>query len=582
MKYHVFNKTIMSYADVDDDDFYQFVNKRYAKYKIPRSKPSLQKICFPKKYEYQIPQKFVAEFINPKTPYTGLLIYHRIGAGKTCASVNICEGFKDKKRILVVVPASLKNNYRAELRSLCAGENYLTNKERHLLNNKYKPFDPEYKEIIVRSNKRIDKYYDIKSYNKFIDGLLDKTIRLDNTLLVIDEAHNLISETGTYYEILYKALQKAPDSLRLILMTATPIFDKPVEMALMMNLFIKGDKMPTGKKFYETFVTERHTSKGVVYETKNMDLFKKYIKGYVSYFAGAPAIAFPRSELRITKCEMSPFQLALYKKVFKKEVGTSSNRCLDLDTDISNSFFIGTRLISNFVFPNSKLNEKGFASATKRDFQIDGLEKHSPKFLKVLRRINRCRGTVFVYSNFKEYGGLATFTRVLESNGYKNYVTDGTGRKRFAVWSGDTNDLMKDEIKNIFNSKKNEYGSDIKVILGSPAVSTGVSFFRIQEVHLLEAYWNMSKIMQIIGRGIRFCSHKDVEEERQLVKVYIYLSVHPSLKTSIDQYILNMAFQKRKINKGFETATKEAAVDCELFANANRQGEGEEPLVCET
>lgn len=579
MKYHVFIKTIMSYADVDDDNFYEFVNKKYSKYKIPKTKPSLEKICFPKKYEFQIPQEFVADFISPKTPYTGLLIYHRIGAGKTCASVKICEGFKNKKRIMIVVPASLKNNYRAELRSKCAGENYLTDKERHLLTNKYRPFDPEYKEIIVRSNKRINQYYDIISYNKFIEGLDNKSIKLDNTLLVIDEVHNLVSETGSSYSILYNALKKAPDSTRVIIMTATPIFDKPVEMALTMNLLIKGDKMPTGKKFYDTFITEKQTNKGIVYETKNMDLFKKYIKGYVSYFAGAPAIAFPRSELRITKCEMSPFQLALYKKVFKKEV--KNNRCIDLETDISNSFFIGTRLISNFVFPNSKLNEEGFESATNRDFAKDRLEKYSPKFLKVLRRINRCKGTVFVYSNFKEYGGLATFARVLEANGYKNYVGNGIGRRRFAIWSGDTNDLMKDEIKNIFNSKKNEYGSEIKVILGSPAVSTGVSFFRIQEVHLLEAYWNMSKIMQIIGRAIRFCSHKDVEEERQLVKVYIYLSVHPTLKSSIDQYILNMAFQKRKINKGFEKATKEAAIDCKLFENANRQGEGEEELVCE-
>src|SRR5208283_1852484 len=103
---------------------------------------------------------------------------------------------------------------------------------------------------------------------------------------------------------------------------------------------------------------------------------------------------------------------------------------------------------------------------------------------------------------------------------------------------------------------------------------------RVQEVHILQPYWNMSLMEQIMGRAIRFCSHKDVEPDRQLVKVYIYLSVHPSLDISIDQHILNIAIQKKKINIAFERALKEAAIDCELFTNANNQV-GEEQIVCE-
>jgi hypothetical protein len=71
------------FPDVDDDNFYDFINRKYTKYTIPKKQKTLQQICFPQKYSFQIPQKFLAEFINPKTPYTGVLIYHRIGAGKT-------------------------------------------------------------------------------------------------------------------------------------------------------------------------------------------------------------------------------------------------------------------------------------------------------------------------------------------------------------------------------------------------------------------------------------------------------------------------------------------------------------------
>lgn len=567
-----------SYPDVTDDDFYEFIDKKYAKYKIPKTHQTLKQICFPKSYEFQIPQKFVADFINPKTPYTGLLIYHKIGAGKTCAAVKICENFKHKKKILVVVPAALKNNFRAELRSLCAGEEYLKNNERDQL-KKYHPSDEKYKAIIEKSNERIDKYYDIISYNKFVERLKLKTLRLENTLVVIDEIHNLISETGTSYEVIYKSFSKSPPSSRLVIMTATPIFDKPVEIALTMNLLIKGDKLPVGKEFYEKFVEEHVTSRGVkTYSVKNMELFKFFCKGYISYFAGAPPIAFPKSEIHLVKCTMSDFQLKLYKKVLKKE--SKINKSVDPDSDISNSFFIGTRLISNIVFPNGKLNDEGFDSMGKNDFDAKHLEKYSPKFLKILRKINRCNGTVFVYSSFKKYGGIESLSLMLEAHGYKDYSEKGQGKKRYAIWSGDTDDLTKDEIKNVFNDKKNEFGEQLKVMLGSPSASTGVSFFRVQEVHLLETLWNTSRLDQIIGRAIRFCSHKDVELERQLVKVYIYMATHPSLKVSIDQHIMQLAINKKKLNKSFELAIKESAIDCELFSNANNQP-GEEKIVCE-
>jgi hypothetical protein len=72
-----------------------------------------------------------------------------------------------------------------------------------------------------------------------------------------------------------------------------------------------------------------------------------------------------------------------------------------------------------------------------------------------------------------------------------------------------------------------------------------------------------------MGRAIRFCSHKDVPPEKQLVKVYIYLATHPTLKLSIDERIMQLAIQKEDINQPFKKALKEAAIDCALFLNAN-------------
>ena len=169
---------------------------------------------------------------------------------------------------------------------------------------------------------------------------------------------------------------------------------------------------------------------------------------------------------------------------------------------------------------------------------------------------------------------------MLEEYGYKNYEFHGSGRKRFAVWSGDQDPTFKEEVKTVFNNKNNSDGSKIRIILGSPSVKEGISFLRVQEAHIMEPYWNWSRLEQIIGRAVRFCSHKDMEFDKQLVKVYIYLAVHPKLKMSIDQHIMQIAINKKQVNLDFEMALKETAVDCELFKNANVYP-GEEDIVCE-
>lgn len=563
-----------TYPSINSIDFYQKINTKYNKYKIPNTKRSLKQICFPNKYELQIPQQFLAEIINPDTPYLGLLVYHRIGAGKTCTAIMIGERFKYNFQIIVVLPASLIGNFRSELRSQCADDLYLTSKERSMLKSLH-PSSTEYKDIIDKSNARIDKVYTIYSYNKFVDLIKHNQINFNNTLLVIDEIHNMISETGTYYESIYKTLHVAPPTLRTVIMSATPIFDKPIEIALTMNLLIRKNAIPTGQKFISTFMDITYTTNGPIYNVKNMDLLKKYVKGYVSYYRGAPPHVFPRSIIKTVRIKMSETQQKIYRQIISKESKTTKLEDY-VNVDISNSFFIGTRMVSNIVFPNGKIGLDGFKSLTDSDFDRDRIKELSPKFCRIFSKIKKCKGTVFVYSSFKEYGGIKTFAKLLEHYRYRDYEESGPGKKRFAIWSGDQLPQTKEEIKSVFNNINNVDGSKIKVILGSPSIKEGVSLLRVQEVHVMEPYWNMSRMDQIIGRAIRFCSHKDVPLENQLVKVYIYQAIHPKIKVSVDEHIMKIAIVKQNINSKFELALKEAAIDCELFKNAN-----EDDIVCQ-
>ena len=74
---------------------------------------------------------FLSNFITPETPYTGLLVFHGTGVGKTCAAIQIAEQFKEQvekyntKIYIVVSGPVLEQNFKNELLSSCTGDAYL-------------------------------------------------------------------------------------------------------------------------------------------------------------------------------------------------------------------------------------------------------------------------------------------------------------------------------------------------------------------------------------------------------------------------------------------------------------------------
>ena len=386
----------------------------------------------------------------------------------------------------------------------------------------------------------------------------------------------MVSEEGTYYSELYYLIQHAPADLRIVLLSATPMFDKPFEMGLTINLLRPQREFPsTSIDFDKKFISTKKDKKGnYKLSMKNIDLFKSIIRGYVSYFRGAPPYVFPEMKIKYVKCEMSDFQYASYKAVLRNEQNETNlklKRQVNKDLNVGrlpNNFFIGTRFVSNIVFPNKKVGDEGLKSLTNHQV-LNNLEKCSTKFEKIINKIRNASGKIFIYSSFKEYAGLKSLVRVLEAYGYQNYADFGEGTKRFAIWSGDEDMNYKEEIKSVFNMKKNLNGSKLKIILGSSSIKEGVSFAGVRQVHILDPYWNLPRLEQVIGRASRFCSHKDLELEKRNVKVYIYLATAPDETETVDQYIHKLSLKKNKLVNEFELAVKQAAIDCELNKTAN-------------
>jgi len=551
------------------------ITKKYKKYEIKPTKETMESYCQPQKFKLQPQQAFLADFFSSKDAPPGMLIFHQIGAGKTCAAIAVAEEMKKKLNIMVVLPAALAGNFMDELRSPCPNVDYITKTEKEQL-SKLNIGDKEYHQIIKKTEERIKKYYTIYSYHKFVELAQNNKIKLKNTLLIIDEVQNMVSLTGTFYRVLKNLIDKSDNTLRILILSATPMFDRPSEIGLTLNLLKPKVEFPIGAEFNQKFLS----GSGLNYKPIHLNKFNELSKGMVSYYRGAPPYTYPEEIFKVVKCQMSSFQYKSYLTALSIEGDYIKGAFKNVDIlNLPPNFFLGPRMISNISFPNKSIGEMGYSSLVKETLQLQNIGTYSIKFQKIFQKIKKSEGPAFVYSNFKDLGGIRSFIKFIESHGYKNYKVYGEGPLRYAVWTGDEPHHMKEEIKSIFNKKTNEDGSKISIMLGSPSVKEGVSFKRVRQVHIMEPYWNMSRVLQIIGRAIRFCSHNDLPKPERNVEVYLYLATQTGDKT-IDQYIWSLAKKKNEIISEFEKALKESAVDCQLFYHRNVYPTDEDKLKC--
>lgn len=259
-------------------------------------------------------QKIVRDYMNVYTPYRGLLLYHGLGSGKTCTSIAIAEGMKNTKRVIILTPASLRANYVEELKK-CGDLLYKRNQYWEWINTvnnlplqktlsallslpeefiarhggaffvnvkektNYATFDDIRKKILEdQLNEMIKQKYRFINYNGLRSQRLAEMTSnftrniFDNSVVIIDEAHNLISrivnklkkekaipedekrkkkdaakEDGDDGNIfgehtplnlatkLYYMLLRAKDA-RIVLLTGTPVINYPNEFAIAFNI----------------------------------------------------------------------------------------------------------------------------------------------------------------------------------------------------------------------------------------------------------------------------------------------------------------------------------------------------------
>lgn len=145
--------------------------------------------------------------------------------------------------------------------------------------------------------------------------------------------------------------------------------------------------------------------------------------------------------------------------------------------------------------------------------------------------------------------------------------------------SEDGDDIMNEEKKKIlddvFNDITNKDGKFIKLVLGSKVMNEGISLKNVGEVHILDVYFNLGKVDQVVGRAIRWCSHYKLMSETNkfpYVNVYKYavtLDKDGSAGLSSEEELYKKAEAKYILINKLERAMKERAIDCPLNMHGN-------------
>lgn len=127
----------------------------------------------------------------------------------------------------------------------------------------------------------------------------------------------------------------------------------------------------------------------------------------------------------------------------------------------------------------------------------------------------------------------------------KGISTGGFKPAKYVMITGekDFSQNNNEDIKYVTN-KENANGENVKVILISMAASEGLDFKNIRQIHILEPWYNMNRIEQIVGRGVRNLSHCDLPFEERNVEIYLHGTVLNKDEEAADIYVYRSAEKK--------------------------------------
>jgi hypothetical protein len=470
----------------------------------------------------------------------------------------------------------------------------------------------------------IDEFYEFMAYESFgstIEKRLGGTEKdidrewvhrtFDNRLLIVDEAHNVPEgRDGRGIKGITRSLEnlvKTANGLVLVFLTATPMFDTYDELAFYMNLFLWNDRtQPFAKSvsmssFFNPDATLKAGAAG--------EAFRTWCRTYVSYVKGENPFTFPfrlpapravdaagvitswlgkkippHARIQYLSLTMSETQ-GIQKEVLSRTVASeaagaagAAGAGAGLDEDESKKTALMEPTLC--VLPNGQtftatFRKEGrqYAYAGEPCLTPATLPFHAAKFATVIRCIEAGKGVCLVYSNYVTMGARL-FAMALEEHGYvsesgisllakSTYI--GPPKGRYVVLTSDVTDAEIDRLITSAKSNANTEGAQVRIIVASRLVSEGVDFRFVRQIHILDPWWNMSRIEQVAGRGLRNCSHEALPFEDQNCTVYFHVARTGDGNECFDEYAYRTKVEQKALKIArVRKVMAESAIDCPL------------------
>ena len=264
----------------------------------------------------------------------------------------------------------------------------------------------------------------------------------------------------------------------------------------------------------------------------------------------------------------------------------------------------------------------------------EALPMYSAKFAKILENLQNPEneGLHLLYSHFRTIEGIGLLKLILEANGFAEFRVQkngdmwewieneaDAGKPNFVLYTGTETPEEKEVKRNIYNgmwdmvpsniasklrerAENNNLGELIKIFMITSSGAEGINLKNTRFVHIVEPYWHMVRVDQVVGRARRICSHQDLPEDMRNVKVFLYVTTFSEQqktdeknielrirdisrldqKTPVttDETLYEIASVKQRTNNQILKAMKETAIDCQLYASTSKRAAGDENLVC--
>ena len=646
------------YPDLDDAHFREklvqlaeYYIYHVDKYQAIKSKDDFDKISnnLCKDFEKTSYQYFVSNYISNRTPYKSILLYHGVGVGKTCSAITLAEGFLtyhsayEEPKIWVIMPLALKNSFKDQifnytdiedfnrLANQCTGDLYI--KLAQILRDSNK------EKLQTKIKKLIKTRYRLFTYEGFATFIeneyIDKGKIVKDKVIIVDEAHNIRSMATTssssensekrVYSSLVDVLSDGINN-RLVLLSATPMYNKPEDIFDLLYLLCLNDKRQDILSLpFPTFFNDKN-----VLNKKAVSTIERLSQNYVSYLKGKNPFTFA--------IQLSPKYLNNIDFLGKEYKRDSNNKAIlstyngwlsHIKDGIVTSVlgeqqlkYVSSTLTSsddNNVFNNLQpmnivyddtIGERGFNTffthlpesnnrlivRYNKDYvnalypDSYHLGKYSGKLLNICNILKNTKGIVVIYSGYI-WSGIVPLAVCLEHMGFNREGApnilpnaevipnapkyDKRTSPKYCILSSENTEIMGgssiDNLMKTINNPKNIDGSQIKVVLITPVAGEGLSFYNVREMHIMEPWFHFNRVTQIIGRGIRNCRHQDLPIEERNVTVFMHGSIYPQNidKETTDIHAFRIASHKLIQCDVVNKIIRDNAVDCMLMKNIN-------------